>query len=134
MSIGLADGPIDMNDEKSREGSGPKPTFKSFIKFLGSVKSKTDCPTCEHIGWTVESVWDEDDGDLMASVTAIPFAEIPATADLVLSEIERRGLPTISLSCVNCGFIRQHSFATFRKWLNKQHELGDTSQEGQDGK
>ncbi|OBU48505.1 hypothetical protein A9K76_15670 [Stenotrophomonas maltophilia] len=122
-----------MNDNESHMKDEQKPTFSNFIKFLQAVKSKTTCPSCDQIGWSVESVWDDDDADLMSAITGIPFAEIPASDELELTSTEQRGLPTISLICSNCGFVRQHSYVIFRKWLNAQQELKDTSQEGPDG-
>jgi hypothetical protein len=122
-----------MNEKESLAADAQRPTFKNFIKFLQTVKSKTACPSCEQIKWSVESVWDDDDTDLMSAITGIPFAEIPASIDSEMTITERRGLPSVSLVCSNCGFMRQHSYVIFRKWLDEQKELKDASQEGPNG-
>jgi hypothetical protein len=64
------------------------------------------CPICKNLNW---NVWQADNG----VVSTVLWGK--ETGDALL----RAGVPVLTFSCTNCGFVRQYQVDAFRTFLEK---------------
>lgn len=109
--------------------------FDSIIAFMTAVKSKTECPFCGGTGWTVEAAWDTEDGSIMSDVTALPYAPLPSSEDPNVSlDIYPRSFAVIPFVCNQCGFVRTHSYGSFKRWLDQHRSGAEWNNENPEGR
>lgn len=77
------------------------------LRALSEHVPPAKCPICNTMNWTVES----EPGGLLSSWRPMPGLLGFKSATLPTSPI----VPTLVLSCENCGFIRQHNIPTLAK-------------------
>lgn len=96
-----------MNDEKDHPYSEEE--LRDALVYVAETTPNAACPFCGNSTWAMES--DKSKPKLVPKVVFAPFTNRaffgPAPA-----------IPTISLTCENCGFIRLHNLPMVMTKLN----------------
>jgi len=94
--------------------SGDVSPKELLINALDSVKQKTagrHCPFCGHPKWLIETNPDDTPFGQLVGAT------VPAPAYLVTDprDLPSPAIPTLVLTCENCGFVRLHNLTHLLK-------------------